>query len=84
MPFTLEIPDSIANGLPIPPRERRERLLLELGIALYAQEMISIGRACELAGLDHYSLGRELARRGIERHVEAEDVRRELDDDGHR
>ena len=78
MALTLEIPDSIADGLPIPPLERRARLLIELSVALYAQRLISIGRACELAGIDRFSMGTELAQRGIERHVDVEDVRQEL------
>jgi len=54
MSITLQIPDSVARSLRLPEAEAEERLRSELALALYAQAILSFGRAAELAGVSRY------------------------------
>ena len=55
----------------------QEGLLLELAVALYAQEVLPFGKARELAGSTRREFARALGQRGVARHYGKE----ELDDD---
>ncbi|MBI2297991.1 MAG: UPF0175 family protein [Armatimonadetes bacterium] len=77
MSLVLEIPDSVAGALLLPPAEREERLRQELAVTLYALEILGFGKARELAELGHYEFGQLLGRRGVPRQYGQE----ELDED---
>jgi len=73
MNVTLEIPDDVLAAMPVAEPQRKEYLLLEIACALYAQNVLSLGRAAELAGMPKPAFGLEIGRRGIARHyTEAE------------
>lgn len=73
MSVTLEIPADVLAALPIPEQEREGYLLLEIACGLYARDVLSLGKAAELAGLPKIAFGQEIGRRGIARHyTEAE------------
>jgi predicted HTH domain antitoxin len=72
MKITLQIPDSIARSLRIPEAEAEERLRQELAAALYANGLLSFGKASELAGLSRFAFSSILGQRHIARHY-AED-----------
>lgn len=74
----LEVPDSIVQGMRLPEPEVNQRLLRELAVALYAQQILSFGKARQLAGLDHAGFGHLLAERQIPRHYDAEDLKQDL------
>ncbi|WP_373526486.1 UPF0175 family protein [Nostoc sp.] len=73
MGLQISISDSIVQALRLPEQELRR----ELAIALYAQDILSFGKARELAEMDKYEFGQLLSRRGVERHYGFA----ELDDD---
>jgi len=73
----LSIPDSVAQAIRMPEKYREQNLLIELAVALYAQEALSFGKARELAGMSTYEFGQLLGRREIPRHYGAS----ELEDD---
>lgn len=77
MSLFLAIPDSVVQAIRLPEKRLREEMLLELAVALYAQEALSFGKARELAGLSKYEFGRILGQREIARHYSKE----ELEDD---
>ncbi len=77
MSIHLTIPDSIVQAIRLPEKRLPEELLLELAIALYAQEAVSFGKARELVGLSKYEFGQILGERKIARHFTEE----ELEDD---
>ncbi len=77
MSITLEVPDSVVRSLRLPEGEAEARLRSELGLALYAQGILSFGKAVELAGVPRYDFADLAARRGIPRHYGKE----ELDED---
>lgn len=51
MIITLHIPDSVLEGLHLEQGEIEPRLRTELAVALYAQQVLSLGKAAELAGV---------------------------------
>jgi predicted HTH domain antitoxin len=67
MGMTLNIPDSVLQGLRIPEREIEQRLRTELPIALYAQGALSLGKAAELAEMNRMLCGGMVGQRGIAR-----------------
>ena len=68
MSMTLDIPDDVLAALPIPEQERKGYLLLEIACGLYARDVLSLGKAAELAGMPKIAFGQEIGRRGITRH----------------
>jgi predicted HTH domain antitoxin len=78
MSITLEVPDSIARSLRLPAGEAEGRLLQELSLSLYAQEILSFGKAAELAGLSRYAFADMMSNRGIPRHYGPEELAEDL------
>lgn len=68
MGMTLNIPESVIEGLRIPEAEIPQRLRTELAIALYAQGALSLGKAAELAEMNRIAFGETVGQRGIARH----------------
>ena len=77
MGLNLQIPDSVTRAIRLPEKRMEKDLLLELAIALYAQDVLTFGKARELAGLSKYEFGHMLGKRSIPRHYGPE----ELEDD---
>ncbi|MEA5512845.1 UPF0175 family protein [Nodularia sp. UHCC 0506] len=77
MGLQISISDSIVQAIRLPEQRIEQELLQELAIALYAQDILSFGKARELAQMDKYEFGQLLGRRGVLRHYGGE----ELDDD---
>ena len=78
MSITLHIPDSVVRSLRLPEGEAEQRLRMELALALYAQGILSFGKAAELAGLLRYHFADLVARRGIPRHYGEEELAEDL------
>jgi predicted HTH domain antitoxin len=68
MGMTLNIPDSVLQGLRIPEGKIAERLRTELAIALYAQGALSLVKAAEMARMERMPFGELVGHRGIARH----------------
>ena len=78
MAMHLEVPDGIQEALRVPEPERQSRLLVELACALYHREILSFGKAAELAQLSQFRFGHALAERAIPRHYPETDVADDL------
>ena len=78
MTVTLDIPDSVLQGLHLPEGEVPERLRLELALALYAQGPLSLGKAAELAGVSRLPFGELVGERGIPRHYGEADLAQDI------
>ena len=78
MSLQLDIPDSVTQALRLPMSEQRQRLTLELAASLYAQGILSFGKARELTGLSKYEFGLLLGQRHIPRHYERDDLQDDL------
>ena len=78
MNITLHIPDSVARSLRIPEGEAEPRLRQELAAALYAQGLLSFGKAAELAANSRFIFSEFLAQRHIPRHYGQEELTEDL------
>jgi len=74
MTIVLEIPDSVALAMRLPPNEKRRRLQVELAVSLYAHRILSFGKACELAGMTKLEFGFLLGKRNIPRQYDEKDL----------
>ncbi len=74
MTILLEIPDSVARAMRLPPNEQRHQLQIELAVSLYAQSILSFGKACELAGITKVEFGLLLGKRNIPRQYSEQDL----------
>ena len=78
MGFILNIPDSVIQGLRLPEGEIAQRLKAELAIALYAQGVLSLGKAAELAEMSRLLFGELVGQRGIARQYSEEDLAQDI------
>jgi predicted HTH domain antitoxin len=74
MSIQLHIPDSISQALRLPTADQEQQLLVELAVALYAQGVLSFGKARELAQMDRHAFGQLLGKRHIVRHYSPQDL----------
>jgi len=74
----IELSESVADAIRLPESEQPARLRLELAVALYAQDLISLGKAAELAGYDRHQLSIELARRQVVAHYGQDELGEDL------
>ena len=65
MAMILEVPDEIQAAMRVPEPELEARLLVELACSLYQREILTFGKAAELARLSHSRFGQALTDRGI-------------------
>ncbi|MFZ5880334.1 MAG: UPF0175 family protein [Chloroflexota bacterium] len=79
MTILLEIPDSVARAMRLPPKEQRRQLKTELAVSLYAQGILSFGKACELAEMSKVEFSLLLGKRGIPRQYDEKDLQDDLD-----
>jgi predicted HTH domain antitoxin len=77
MGLQISISDSILQALRLPEQRIEQELRRELAIALYTQDILSFGKARELAEMGKYEFGQLLSLRGVVRHYGFV----ELDDD---
>ncbi len=77
MGIQILISDSVLQAIRLPEQRIEQELRQELAIALYTQDLLSFGKARELAVIDKYEFGQLLGERGVLRHYTPE----ELDDD---
>lgn len=75
----LSIPESIIQSIRLPENRIEAELFKELALALYAQELLSFGKARELAHLDHRQFSHLLGERKIPRHYGETDLAEDLE-----
>jgi predicted HTH domain antitoxin len=74
----LSIPDSIVKSIRLPEKRIESELLKELALNLYQQELLSFGKASELANMEHYEFSNLLGERGICRHHSQQELEEDL------
>jgi predicted HTH domain antitoxin len=72
--LVLEIPGDVAGAMRLPEGEKSERLHLELAVSLYAQGILGLGMAAQLAHLPRADLNRVLAQRNVPMHYGADEL----------
>lgn len=78
MPLHLDIPESVVRSLKLPATEIEHRLRAELAVALYAQGIISFGKASELAEVSRIAFADLVSQRNIPRHYTEEELKQDL------
>ena len=78
MSITLQVPDSVVRSIRLPEGEIEERLRCELALTLYAQGILSFGKAMELSATSRWQFADLVARRGIPRHYGPEELAEDL------
>ncbi|MBC8179941.1 UPF0175 family protein [candidate division KSB1 bacterium] len=78
MEATLTIPGSVLQAIRLPEKRIQQELLVELAISLYDQEILSFGKARELAQLGKYEFGKLLGERKISRHYGIEELEEDI------
>lgn len=71
---TLEIPQVVLDAAQMNVHDVRR----ELALTLYAQQRLSLGKACELAGLTLWEFRQWLAMRRIEAHYDTADLQEDM------
>lgn len=78
MGLVLEISDDVEQALLLPESSRKQVLLLELAVALYARGLLPLGKAGKLASLGRVEFGHLLGQRGIPRGYDSSDLSDDL------
>jgi predicted HTH domain antitoxin len=75
----ISIPESIIQSIRLPEKRIEAELLKELAISLYQQELLSFGKARELAQIEHRDFAALLGERDIPRHYTETELTEDLD-----
>ena len=78
MTIILEIPDSVARAIRLPKKEKQKPLKVELALSLYAEGLLSFGKACELAEITKVEFGHLLGKRNIPRQYDEQDLQDDI------
>jgi len=78
MSITLDIPDSVVKSFRVPEAELEQRLRMELAVTIYAQGLLSFGKAAELANMSRFQFADLVTERGIAPHYGPEELAEDL------
>ncbi len=78
MEITIDIPESIVHAVRLPEHRIEQDIRIELALSLYQQNILSFGKARELAGMGKYEFGKLLGDRHIARHYGEEELQQDL------
>jgi predicted HTH domain antitoxin len=78
MTIVIEIPDTIARAMRIPRKDQQNQLKTELALSLYAQGILSFGKAAELADMTKLEFGLLLGKRNIPRQYDETDLQDDI------
>lgn len=76
---TIDVPPDVYEALNVPDDERDEVLRRELAVTLYAEGILSAGKARELAGCSRRDFHRLLGEREVARHYGSEELDEDLE-----
>ena len=74
----LEIPDSIATAIRLPEEDLEIELRKLLALSLYSKNLLSFGKARELARLSKYEFSMLLGSKDIPRHYGSDELLQDL------
>jgi len=74
MPLHFEVNDEIRDALRIPPEEQERRLRKELALRLYEKQILSLGKARQLAGMEKWDFLLLLAQEEIPRQYDTKEL----------
>jgi predicted HTH domain antitoxin len=74
----LSIPQSVWEALALPEGRKEQEVRRELAVALYREDMLSFGKARQLAGESKRGFAHLLGRRGVVRHYGEQELEEDL------
>ena len=74
----LSIPESAWEAISLPEHRKERELQRELALALYREDLLSFGKARQLAEMSKQAFGALLGERGIERHYGEQELAEDL------
>lgn len=78
MGIHIEVPDELAKAMRLPKREIPARLIKELAIVLYAKELLTFGKARQLAGLTRWEFHDLLGEESVLRRYDVEELEEDI------
>lgn len=78
MRLSIEVPEDLLQAIRLPAEEVPVRLKRELAIRLYAEGLLSFGKARQLAGVARWDFHDLLGEEGIPRRYDAEELKDDL------
>ena len=78
MEITIDIPESVVQAIRLPEQRIGRDIRVELALSLYQQNILSFGKARELADMGKYEFGKLLGERKIVRHYGEEELKQDL------
>ena len=79
MEANITIPDDIYRAMKVPDKEKKQILLIELAVTLYGREILSFGKARELAQMNKWEFHELLGSRNVERHYSMENLKEDIE-----
>ena len=76
--LVIEFPRDVASALRVPPEDAEREVRKELALALYARQILPLGKARRLAGLTRRDFEQLLGERQIQRAYTAEDLGQDI------
>ncbi len=76
--LVLTLPEDVREALRLPEPEQKARLRQELAVRLYDKGLLPLGKARRLAGLSKWDFMALLAREGVCRHYDVEELQADL------
>ncbi|RQW02981.1 UPF0175 family protein [candidate division KSB1 bacterium] len=74
----LTVPEDVLQAAKVPPSEREGEFLKELAVALYARNILSLGKARSLAKMTRWEFEELLGQRQIVRHYDEASLEEDL------
>ena len=75
---TIEIPADVARAMRLPPDELEQEARKELAVALYARQILPLGKARHLAGMTRRDFEALLAQRRVPRAYGEDDLEHDI------
>ena len=76
--LSIEISDDLLQAIKLPTAEASTRLRRELALRLYEKELLSFGKARELAGMTRWAFHDYLGEEGISRRYDVEELEEDI------
>ena len=76
--LTISLPEEILDAVKLPSAVKEKEILKELALALYARDILSLGKARSLAKMTRWEFEELLGKRKIIRHYTEDDLEEDI------
>lgn len=78
MQVQIDIPEECLRAIKLPEQEMQDRLKKELALRLYSKNLLSFGKARQLAGMTRWEFHDMLGQEGIVRRYDVQELEEDL------